>query len=94
MERLYDLDLIILDALRHRPHPTHSSIEKSTRLAEKLRAKLAVFTHISPELGHEETEANLPGHIRLAYDGMRIELPWSDPSSAPHLTTVSAPEND
>ncbi len=71
---LKDLDVLILDALRHKPHPTHSTIEQSLALVERLRAHKAFFTHIAHELGHEETNAALPPHVRLAHDGLKLDL--------------------
>lgn len=71
---LEGLDLLILDALRHKPHPTHSSLEQSLTLVERLKPQRAFFTHIAHELGHEETNALLPPHVRLAYDGLKVEL--------------------
>ncbi len=71
---LENLDLLILDALRHRPHPTHSNVEQSLALVERLKPQRALFTHIAHELGHEETNAQLPEHVRLAYDGLSVEL--------------------
>jgi len=71
---LEGLDVLILDALRHKPHPTHSNIEQSLALVERLKPRQALFTHIAHELGHEETNALLPPHVRLAYDGQRVEL--------------------
>ncbi len=71
---LEGLDVLILDALRHKPHPTHSNIEQSLALVERLKPRQALFTHIAHELGHEETNAQLPPHVRLAYDGQRVEL--------------------
>ena len=71
---LEGLDVLILDALRHKPHPTHSNLEQSLALVERLKPRQALFTHIAHELGHEETNALLPPHVRLAYDGQRVEL--------------------
>jgi phosphoribosyl 1,2-cyclic phosphate phosphodiesterase len=71
---LEGLDLLVLDALRHQPHPTHSSVEQSLRLVERLQPKRAFFTHIAHELGHDETNAALPRQVRLAYDGLVLEL--------------------
>ncbi len=71
---LEDLDVLILDALRHKPHPAHSTIEQSLAWVERLRARKAFFTHIAHELGHEETNAKLPPHVRLAHDGLKLEL--------------------
>jgi phosphoribosyl 1,2-cyclic phosphate phosphodiesterase len=67
------LDVLVLDALRHKPHPTHSTVENSLALVERLKARRAFFTHIAHELSHEETNATLPGHVRLAYDGLKVE---------------------
>ncbi len=72
---LEGLDLLILDALRHKPHPTHSSLEQSLALVERLKPKRALFTHIAHDLGHAETNALLPQHVELAYDGLGVELP-------------------
>jgi phosphoribosyl 1,2-cyclic phosphate phosphodiesterase len=69
---LEDLDLLILDALRREPHPTHSHLANSIALVEQLKPRRAYFTHMSHDLDHAPTEATLPPHIRLAYDGLRL----------------------
>jgi phosphoribosyl 1,2-cyclic phosphate phosphodiesterase len=69
---LQGLDVLIVNALRREPHPTHSNLENSIALVEKLRPRRAWFTHMAHELMHAETEAELPPHIRLLYDGLRI----------------------
>ena len=74
MDRLRDLDILFLDALRHRPHPTHSTVANSLRLVEELRPKRAFFTHISHDLPHEETNKTFPGNVRLAHDGLKLEF--------------------
>lgn len=74
MERLRELDILFLDALRHRPHPTHSTVENSLRLVQELKPRRAFFTHISHDLAHEETNRNLPAHVRLAHDGLKLEF--------------------
>jgi phosphoribosyl 1,2-cyclic phosphate phosphodiesterase len=77
MRELRGLDVLFLDALRHKPHPTHSTVERSTAIAEELAARRTYFTHICHELPHARTEHGLPPHIRLAYDG--LELVVEDP---------------
>ncbi|MEX2263782.1 MAG: MBL fold metallo-hydrolase [Bryobacteraceae bacterium] len=72
MERLKGLNVLFLDALRHRPHPTHSTVERSAGYVERLAPRRAFFTHICHDLGHAYTESKLPPHIRLAYDGLEI----------------------
>ena len=71
---LEGLEVLILDALRHKPHPTHSSLEESLALVERLKPRQAFFTHIAHELGHKETSATLPPHVHLAYDGLTIDV--------------------
>jgi phosphoribosyl 1,2-cyclic phosphate phosphodiesterase len=68
------LDVLILDALRHKPHPTHLSIEQALGVVELLKPRRSYFTHIAHELGHEETNALLPANTRLAYDGLKLEF--------------------
>jgi phosphoribosyl 1,2-cyclic phosphate phosphodiesterase len=74
MEQLQGLDILFLDALRHHPHPTHSTVENSLKLVERLQPKRAYFTHISHDLLHEETNATLPANVRLAHDGLKLEF--------------------
>jgi phosphoribosyl 1,2-cyclic phosphate phosphodiesterase len=74
LEKLTGLDVLFLDALRHNPHPTHSTVEESLRTVEKLRPKRTFFTHISHDLMHAPMEARLPAHVRLAYDGLDIPI--------------------
>ncbi|RXH57500.1 hypothetical protein GRAN_0810 [Granulicella sibirica] len=74
MERLQGLDVLILDTLRREPHPSHSHLAKSVGFVEKLKPKRAYFTHIGHDLDHEATEAELPPHIRLAYDGLKLDF--------------------
>jgi phosphoribosyl 1,2-cyclic phosphate phosphodiesterase len=74
MTQLENLDILFLDALRHRPHPTHSSVENSLKLVERLKPKRTFFTHISHDLPHAATNKSLPPHVQLAYDGLQLEF--------------------
>lgn len=69
---LQGLDVLILDALRRDPHTSHSHLQKSVAFVEQLKPRRAFFTHMSHDLDHAATEAILPPHIRLAYDGLQI----------------------
>ena len=71
---LTGLDVLVLDALRHEPHPTHSNLANSIALVEQLKPRRAFFTHMSHDLDHETTNATLPPHIRLAYDGLQVHF--------------------
>lgn len=74
MQQLVGLDVLFLDALRHKPHPTHSTVERSLESVEKLTPKRAFFTHICHDLAHAVTEEKLPSNVRLAYDGLEINV--------------------
>lgn len=74
LELLRGLDVLFLDALRYRPHPTHSTVEQSIATVECLQPRRAFFTHICHDLAHQRAESLLPPHIRLAYDGLQIQL--------------------
>jgi len=74
MEVLHELDILFLDALRRRPHPTHSSLDESLGIVEKLKPRRAFFVHMSHDLAHEETNRRLPSNVRLAHDGLKLEF--------------------
>lgn len=71
---LEDLDILIIDALRITPHPSHANVEEALHWIERVEPRRAFFTHISHELEQTATEATLPPHIRVAYDGMRLDF--------------------
>jgi len=72
MGRLRDLDLLILDALRQRPHPTHLSLSQACSTARKIGARQTLFVHCSHNLEHEATNRGLPPEMQLAYDGQQV----------------------
>ena len=74
MRLLEGLDTLVLDALRHRPHATHFSLDEAVAVAELLAPKRTLFTHICHDLDHEATNAALPPGMELAYDGLRVPL--------------------
>lgn len=78
---LRDLDVLVLDALRIRPHPTHFNLEQAVQCAAQIGARQTFFTHIAHELMHEPTNRRLPDGMALAYDGLRIEL--DEPKAGP-----------
>jgi phosphoribosyl 1,2-cyclic phosphate phosphodiesterase len=69
---LRGLDVLVLDALQHKKHPTHFNLEEAIDAAKKIRAAQTLFTHIAHGLSHAETNASLPTGMRLAHDGERI----------------------
>jgi phosphoribosyl 1,2-cyclic phosphate phosphodiesterase len=69
---LEGLDVMIVDALRPQPHPSHAAIPESLRWVERLAPRHAWFTHMSHEVDHEAMEKTFPHNVRLTYDGLRI----------------------
>ena len=74
MALLHGLDDLILDALRDRPHPMHSTVAHSLEIVRELAPRRAWFTHICHDLPHEATNARLPENVRLGYDGLSFEV--------------------
>jgi phosphoribosyl 1,2-cyclic phosphate phosphodiesterase len=72
---LEGLDLLILDALRPRPHATHFGLDEAVAAARRLTPNKTLFTHLSHELDYWATNARLPRGMELAYDGQRWPLP-------------------
>ena len=71
---LQGLDVLVLDALRHRPHSTHFNIEQAVEATQRIGARRTYFTHMTHDLPHDETSAELPNGITLAYDGLVLEV--------------------
>jgi phosphoribosyl 1,2-cyclic phosphate phosphodiesterase len=71
---LEGLDVLILDALRHRPHPTHFTVEQALTVVDRLKPGQTYFTHICHDLPHEATNAALPPGVALAYDGLALTI--------------------
>ena len=68
------VECLVLDALRHRPHPTHFTVAQAVAAAQRIGAGRTFFTHISHDLSHEATCAALPEGMALAHDGLEIEI--------------------
>jgi phosphoribosyl 1,2-cyclic phosphate phosphodiesterase len=72
---LLNSEVLVLNALRKEQHVSHFTLDEAVAIIEELKPKKAYLTHISHQLGkQEEVEASLPSHIRLAYDGLAIEI--------------------
>ena len=72
-EKLTGLEILVLGALRERPHPTHFSLSEAIVAAEKIGAEKTYFIHMCHEIDHTSTEENLPQNMYLAYDGLILE---------------------
>ena len=73
-QKLQGLSVLVIDALRYRPHPTHFSINEAVAASERINARQAYFTHITHDVVHEEANRKLPKGIELAYDGLEFEI--------------------
>lgn len=72
---LEGVQLLVLDALRDRPHPTHFSVAEALVVARRLGPRKTYLTHICHELPHAATCARLPDGVELAYDGLALDVP-------------------
>ena len=82
VEALKGVDVLVLDALRHRPHQTHFSLDEAVAMAYQVGARQTYFTHIAHELGHVATCASLPAGMTLAFDGLVLDISASRPAEA------------
>ena len=71
---LEGVETLAIDALRHRPHPTHFTVDQAVAASRRIGAKQTWLTHICHDLPHAATNASLPPGVELAYDGLRIEI--------------------
>jgi phosphoribosyl 1,2-cyclic phosphate phosphodiesterase len=73
-EQLRGLDVLVLNALWWRPHPTHMSIPEAIDTARRLGARRTYLTHLTHETGHADLTEKLPAGIEPAYDGLAVEV--------------------
>ncbi|HUK64862.1 MAG TPA: MBL fold metallo-hydrolase [Dongiaceae bacterium] len=71
---LSGVEVLVLGALFHRPHPTHLSIPEAVATARQLGARQTWLTHLTHETGHAELAASLPADVQPAHDGLVIEV--------------------
>ena len=71
---LRDLDLLVLSALRLRPHPTHMHLERALEEVARIGARRTLLTHIAHEIGHAAVEPTLPSGVAIAYDRLEVEV--------------------
>lgn len=75
LDKLLNLKVLVVNALRETPHETHLNLEEALRFIEKVNPKKAYLTHISHLLGfHKEVAATLPKNVFLAYDNLQITI--------------------
>jgi len=74
VERVRGVDVMVMDCLRERSHPTHLNLEQALAYMERIRPGRGFFVHMCHDVLHAEFETRLPPHIRLAYDGLKVEV--------------------
>ena len=72
--KLNNLKVLVIDALRYRPHETHMSIDEATAAAKRINASQTYFTHMTHDVLHDEANSRLPSNIQLAYDGLTFDV--------------------
>lgn len=71
---LQNVDLLLIDCLREKPHPTHVSVEESLGLIARIGAKRNVLIHMTHELEYHALQARLPANVQVGYDGMKLDF--------------------
>ena len=75
LEKIKGTKVLVLNALREKPHQSHLNVSEALELVDKIEPESTYFTHISHLLGfHSEVEPNLPENVHLAYDGLKITI--------------------
>ena len=74
-ELLKDLDVLVVNALHRKPHPSHQNFEEALVTAARIQAKETYFVHMSHKIGlHKEIINELPPHVHFAYDGLSLTI--------------------
>lgn len=71
-DRLKNVETLVLDCLRFKPHPTHFHFDRAIEVAKRINARRTFFTHMSHDLEHDTVSRQLPERMHLAYDGLRL----------------------
>ncbi len=73
-ELLTGVEVLVVDALRHRPHSSHFTVDEAIASAERIQPRLTYLTHMCHDILHADTSDMLPESIELAYDGLVVDV--------------------
>jgi phosphoribosyl 1,2-cyclic phosphate phosphodiesterase len=74
MEQIHGIDCLVLNALRHQPHPSHFNLSQAVEQIDRIQPGRAFLTHIAHQVDHQKVDDSLPPHVHLAYDGLVLEV--------------------
>jgi len=79
IEKIKGTKVLVLNALRKRKHPSHFCLSEALEMIEKIKPEKAYLTHLGHYIGlHDEINKSLPNNVELAYDGLQIELDYTN----------------
>jgi phosphoribosyl 1,2-cyclic phosphate phosphodiesterase len=71
---LVGVETLVVDALRHRRHPTHFTVAEALEVVARVGPRRSYLTHVCHDLGHDATNRDLPAGVELAYDGLVLDV--------------------
>jgi phosphoribosyl 1,2-cyclic phosphate phosphodiesterase len=74
LDALNPTEILVINALRFRDHPTHFTLEQALEIIQQVRPRKAYFVHMTHDIKHADVEKMLPDHVHLAYDNLEVEF--------------------